>query len=410
MVFEKTGIGAGICLAIMWALVATADVTADVAVTGIRAAEPSGSSVFLPLVARPGVVRPEIDAPDPEAAWIESLFTAACQSPSRRVRRMETILEQGGRVDWSAANNRIAFDRLGEDGYYDLYTMEPDGSDQTCLTCGQGAPSRHAGNPAWHPAGELIVFQAEKQSHFGLSYGSMPGFGAYNDLWLAHRDGERFYRLTDLPNSEDSGVLHPHFSQDGGMLSWSEMVEKPSLATAGKEFGYWKLMVADFHISAEGPVLSNMREFEPGGSAFYENHGFSPDGSRLLFSSSFGSEGSVYASNDIYTLDLATTEVTRLTEAYYNEHAHFRPDGSSIVWMTNTHNWFGGTDYWLMDADGGRKKRLTYFNWSGCPEYMGTKVTAADSSWNSDGSRMAAYLQTDLVQQAGKIVVIDLDR
>jgi len=37
--------------------------------------------------------------------------------------------------------------------------------------------------------------------------------------------------------------------------------------------------------------LTAPRKFEPGIPAFYENHGFSPDGSRLLFSSNLASAG-----------------------------------------------------------------------------------------------------------------------
>ena len=222
-------------------------------------------------------------------------------------------------------------------------------------------------------------------------------------------DGQQFAKLTDTPNTGDSGVLHPHLSHDGKRLSWSEMSEKPALNDRGKEFGYWKLKVADFSIGADGPVLSNVREYEPGGPAFYENHGFSPDGSKLIFSSNFGKEASVLQSNDIYLMDLTTLSVTPLTHDNYNEHAHYSPDGSEIVWMSNAENAGRGTDYWLMNADGSEKERLTYFNQAGCPEYLGESVTTADNSWSPDGRRIAAYIQTDLLRQTGKIVIIELE-
>ena len=70
----------------------------------------------------------------------------------------------GGRVDWShSGNNLIAFDRMGADGYFDIWTMRPDAAGQRCLTCQAGElPQRHIGNPAWHPSGAFIVFQAQK--------------------------------------------------------------------------------------------------------------------------------------------------------------------------------------------------------------------------------------------------------
>ena len=335
--------------------------------------------------------------------------TSGC--PSRYVSRITTIAESGGRVDWSPATDLIAFDRLGEDGYYDLYTMQPDGSNEVCLTCGKDGliPQKNIGNPAWHPSGKYIAVQVENESHPGPSASSTPGFGLYNDLWLVSSDGRSFMRLTDTSGAQDSGVLHPHFSSDGKQLAWSELIEKPSLTTRGKEFGYWKLKVADFAIDETGPVLSNIREYEPGGPAFYENHGFSSDGSSILFSSNFGREGSALRNNDIYSMNLSTGAVTQLTAANYNEHANYSPDGSKIVWMSNEDNSGTGTDYWLMNADGSGKERLTYFNQAGCPESSADRVTVADNSWGPAGDKIVAYIQTDLLRQRGRIVLIELN-
>ena len=52
---------------------------------------------------------------------------------------------------------------MGADGYFDIWTMRPDAAGQRCLTCQAGPlPQRHIGNPAWHPSGAFIVFQAQK--------------------------------------------------------------------------------------------------------------------------------------------------------------------------------------------------------------------------------------------------------
>jgi Tol biopolymer transport system component len=344
------------------------------------------------------------------------LITTSCSlaqapgCPARPATNITTLRESGGRVDWSHAEDLIAFDALGEDGYYDVYTFKPDGSGETCLTCGKEGliPQKHSGNPAWHPAGGYIVFQAEKETHPGLSASATPGFGLYSDLWLASSDGQRFIRLTEAADGGDNGVLHPHFSPDGARLSWSELVEMPDLLVKGKEFGYWRLKVADIAIDEAGAALSNVREYEPGGPAFYENHGFSPDGSALLFSSNFARPGSVLRNADIFTLDLATEAVSPLTEQDYNEHAHFSPDGTRLVWMTDAGSPGRGTDFWLMNADGSDKQRLTYFNQPGCPEGSAERLTAADSSWGPDGRHIVAYVSTDLVRQVGQIVMITL--
>lgn len=124
---------------------------------------------------------------------------------------VRTIKEDGGRVDWSrSGNNLIAFDKLGADGYFDVYVMKPDGSDENCLTDKPGLlPQKHNGQPAWHPSGEYIVFQAEKEFHYGSSNWSVPGSGINCDLWVVTSDGNSFYQLTDLPLLPPRGVLHP---------------------------------------------------------------------------------------------------------------------------------------------------------------------------------------------------------
>jgi Tol biopolymer transport system component len=328
---------------------------------------------------------------------------------------MVTLKENGGRVDWSWANDLIAFDRVGDDGYYGVYTMAPDGAHETCLTCAQRVPGAgrlppgHKGNPAWYPSGDHLVFQVEKENHPGSSFASTPGFGTYSDLWLMTADGSEFYQLTDLPISADRGVLHPHFSADGSMLSWSELVRRPNLLEKRGQFGYWQLNVADFAIGPSGPTLSNIKAFQPGGAGFYENHGFSPDGTRLLFSASFDENMSPYTNTDIFTLSLADQTLQRLTTEAYNEHASYTPDGRHILWMSSRGNRNRGTDYWLMDLDGSHKRRVTYFNQPGCPDYTGDRIVMADSSWSPGGDRLAAYLNTNLIKQTGKTVRLDFE-
>jgi len=98
----------------------------------------------------------------------------------------------------------------------------------------------------------------------------------------------------------------------------------------------------------------------------------------------------------------------------WDEHAHFSPDGRTILWMTSKSQPYKlraddlKTDYWLMNADGSNKRRLTYFNQPGHPHFMKEGVAAADGAWSPDGSRFAAYLIVD-VRRGGKIVMIDLD-
>jgi Tol biopolymer transport system component len=331
------------------------------------------------------------------------------------VSRITTIKEGGGRVDWSRGN-LIAFDQLGDDLYYDVFTMNPDGSGQTCLTCGKSElPGRHIGNPAWHPSGDFIAIQVQKgnsPSNIVSDYFANPGSGINNDIWVMNRQGTRFWQLTNVPLSE-GGVLHPHFSFQGDRLLWSER-----LSSQGGNIGTWALKVADFRVSDGVPSISNVRQFQPGAQRrFYESHGFTPDGTRIVFTGNLEA-GQDESDQDIYTLDLNSGALVNLTNSptQWDEHAQIMPSGDWIVWMSSMGN--GGrndpgnvkTDYWIMRTDGSAKRQLTSFNLAGNAQYISGGATAADSSWNPDGTRLMAYLILDALTGASRTVVIDFTR
>jgi len=329
---------------------------------------------------------------------------------SARALPVRVVRRGGSRLDWCAGTNLLAFDVLGKDGYFDVHTMKPDGAEDRCVSCDvPGLPRRHVGQPAWHPSCRYLVVQAEKQEHIKIRFSPAlrPGAGVLNDLWLIDLEKEEAHPLYQVKDERGQGTLHSHFSDDGRKLSWSEMLDKGGFKK-GKELGYWKLMTADFDMVGGKPALSNLRSFTPGGDGFYENHGFSPDGEKLSYSSTTDSKRFI---NNIYVLDLASGRATQLTDSGYNEHAIFSPDGKRIVWISTTGN-KGGTDYWLMNADGSGKRRLTFFNQKGHPHYAGRRVVVADFAWSPDGKSIAGYYRAggaiESLEDEVQIVTVDL--
>ncbi|HDH97075.1 MAG TPA: hypothetical protein ENF73_05050, partial [Proteobacteria bacterium] len=147
-----------------------------------------------------------------------------------------TVIEDGARLDWSHSNNLIAFDRKDADGYFDVWIADPEGTDEYCLTCDiEALPSKHIGNPVWHPSGEWIVFQAEKEDHPGSSDLCEPGVGRNNDLWAMKIDGNEIRRLTNI--QKGLSTLHPQFSHDGTRLVWGE---------TESAMNDWVIKIADF--------------------------------------------------------------------------------------------------------------------------------------------------------------------
>ncbi|MFQ6091468.1 MAG: dockerin type I domain-containing protein [bacterium] len=349
-----------------------------------------------------------------------------------------TVTENGGRVDWShSGNNLIAFDRVGADGFYDVYIMTPEGEEVVCLTDRPGfVPQKHNGQPVWHLSGHYIVFQAEKDEnfdpddrHFVSSEVSTPGRGWNCDLWCVDLQDTSFTRLTNLPTRKTysdttptSGVLHPHFSHDGTKLLWSELLNGEADLGGRGDWGQWRLNLSKFVVDSSGPRLDSTEHFEPGEATFYESHGFSPDDSLIIFSGNL-EPGQHQIYMDIYSMNIYTHELKRLTfttEDVWDEHAHYSLDGREIVWMCSEgysfipDQWRAtlSTDYWLMNADGSDKNRLTYFNELGHPEHTGERVIMADCSWSPDGGRLVgfgAFVDTALGTGKWKIVMIEFE-
>ncbi len=333
--------------------------------------------------------------------------------PSPLVRSITTLTLDGGRLSWSESLNRIAFDRAGSDGYFDIWTMNPDGSDQVCLTCDRpGFPSRHIGNPTWHPLGAYLAFQAQKPTvtGLGIDFFANPGSGLNNDLYMMDSPGQNAWRLSNVPIGP-GGVLHPQFSRDGRLLLWAERVAD------GGRFGQWIIRLADFRVERGIPQVDNIRTFTPGAQQrFYETHGFSPDDGTILFSGK-PDQGLDEFGMDIYRFAPSSGALTNLTATpgEWDEHAHFSPRGDRIVWMAS--RGFGPiaaaselrAEFWIMNPDGSNKRKLTNFNQAGSAEFIAGQAVAADSDWSLDGTRIAAYVITNPQEVRGRIVMIELD-
>lgn len=76
--------------------------------------------------------------------------------------------------------------------------------------------------------------------------------------------------------------------------------------------------------------------------------------------------------------------------------------------MTNRGNRNGGTDWWIMQADGREKRRLTSFNDPHSAEYAGSRVWACLGSFGPDDARFVADVQTSLLTQSGVIKMVYL--
>jgi len=338
-------------------------------------------------------------------------FLSSCEKePIVLTTTVTTFRESGLATDWDrSGSNRIAYSSKGSDGYYDIYFAMPDGSNDTCLTCNHpNLPNRHVGSASWHPSGDWLMIEVEKLNHPGSSTDALPGFGAYTDVYLISSDRQTTHKIIDTPNDYQHGVIASRFSPDGTKIVWTYRKTAPNVLWPPETFGFWTIKMADLNWSIDSiPSISNIQTFEPDGSAFYECYGFSPDGTKLILCSSVNKPSTW--DQQIYTIEIATGAFEALTEKDYNEHAFYTPDGNHIVWMTNKDAQYGGTDWWMMNADGSNKHRLTYFNNPDNNQDMGHAVWAGLGSFSPEGDRFVGGMQLDLISQEGKIVMVNLE-
>ncbi|NOY80424.1 MAG: hypothetical protein GXP31_05390 [Kiritimatiellaeota bacterium] len=320
-----------------------------------------------------------------------------------------TLLKEGGQsVSWAPNPKRILLSRRSVDRYYRVFVLSSDGIGR-CLTLGMQGGRLHRANASWYPTGEYVVFTAQNP---GSPYKpALPGMGLNSNIWLTDAGGNSFWQLTHIVTSftRPKGTVLPYFSPDGRRLFWAGNTGQWDAEKHA--WGERALYLADFKFDDKGvPHLSNQRKFQPGERRdFYESHGFSPDGTLLLFSANPGKDQSVYGM-DICVLDPQSKKMTNLTDTpdIWDEYAAFSPDGRKIVWASNAsqnvqvptfgvRDWkrFLRSEVWIMDRNGSHPRQLTHFNTRGFPEYIGRRSFIGGLAWAPDNRRLAVIVNTD---------------
>lgn len=210
----------------------------------------------------------------------------------------------------SSDGNRIAFAST-RDGNTEIYLMNADGTGQTRLTTN---PQRDI-MPAFSPDGMRVVFTSFRNGRA--------------DIYVINVDGTNETRLT-VSSAND---FEPVFSPDGSKIAFTSQRDG---------YGQVYLMDAD---GANQTRLTNQvaDEYDPS---------FSPDGTRIAFTSFRDGP-----TNEIYVMNVDGSNQTRLTNNTVADiSSSFSPDGSQIAFVSNRD---GQLEVYLMNADGSNQVRLT---------------------------------------------------
>jgi TolB protein len=216
---------------------------------------------------------------------------------------------------------------------FGIYSMRADGNDPRPIT---NLISLSGSPPSWAPDGKSVAFEAQ------------------GDIYLLEIGSSQPKRLTTAAEWD----LTPAFSPDGQTIAFtSDRDEKTGIY----------LMSAD---GSNERALSTKDDNEPA---------WSPDGSTLIFASGRG------GAPGLYLVNADGSGLRRLTRSQHYSTGEgsadyspsWSPDGSRILFTSHR---TGGNQAYVMNADGSDQRRLTKTDIEG---------EALGSVWSPDGSKIA---------------------
>lgn len=216
---------------------------------------------------------------------------------------------------WSANGSKIAFttDRDG-DGHDQIYTMNANGSGQTRLTNDPAQDSE----PGWAPDGSKLVFVSNRSAAPGL------------ELWRVNANGTGLVQLT----STGGFNVDPVWSPDGSKIAF--MSDRD---------GDWEIYVIDA-LNGGNPTRLTTNAANDYGPAW------SPDGSKLAFISQRDA-----GNDEIYVMQANGQGQTRLTsDAGTDTSPAWSADGTKIVFNSDRD---GDREIFVMSPDGQGQTALT---------------------------------------------------
>ncbi|MFD1361329.1 S9 family peptidase [Lentibacillus salinarum] len=226
-------------------------------------------------------------------------------------------------------------------------------------------------HPRFSPDGQNVVFQSTRTG--------IP------QLWLLHTDGGEAKQLTTFKH----GAGNPEWSKDGQSIIFSAPLEEADDANDQQEPNEeerqkekekkrkqplvinrlkYKSDASGFHDAKRTQIIRYdvaNETFEQLTSAYTDHHfeDISPDDQQLLFSANLSEDRDYELTNDLYLLDLATKNITTLTNGkgqYGN--ARFSPSGGKIACLGHDFAYQGATlnELFVFDAETGDRSCLSH--------------------------------------------------
>jgi Tol biopolymer transport system component len=215
-------------------------------------------------------------------------------------------------AQFPGSNGKIAFHRQDANtAKFEIWTVNPDGSDPTLLTGSLGDSSR----PDWSPSGTKIAFE------------SVPGPSVNTDVYVMDADGSDAVNLTNNSAYDSS----PAWSPDGQRIAFTSRRTGVSQIWVMNSDGSDQTQLTFSLISKHGPE-------------------WSPDGTRIAYYANA-------AGWDIFTMTSDGTSVSQVTtDPAEDTNPEWSPAGDRIIFLSNRD---GGLDIWEMNSDGTAQTQVT---------------------------------------------------
>lgn len=293
-----------------------------------------------------------------EGPWDIWVMNANGSNP----RKLTNTPAKEGLFSWAPTGREIAFLSFSEKkGQSDIFLSNADGSDVRNLTNTTNLEL----DPRWSPDGARIAFVSSPDEY-------------QCDIWVMNPDGTDQRNLTNDPNYYE---VYPRWSPDGTRIAF---VSSP-------DEGQCDIWVMNADGSERRIVVYNTGEISP--------CTWSSDGTRIAFVSSSDEDQC-----DIWVMNADGSDRRTLTSDRATELApQWSPDGAKIAFYSTSGE--GQTDIWVMNADGTNPRNLTnnpaeegLFSWSpdGTRIAFTSRSTQNDSSiWviNADGNNLQRLTQ-----------------
>ncbi len=284
--------------------------------------------------------------------------------------------------NWSPDGQRIAF-YSSRGGNTDIYVMNRDGTGQTRLTSNVAIDA----DPSWSPDGQQIAFQSNRDGNLEIYTMRADGSGlmrlttnsAVDGFPTWSRDGTRIAFTSERDGDQNVYVMNADGTGQTRLTDNAAPDAAPRWSPDGTQIAFTSFRDGGYDVYVMRADGSGQTRLTTDG-AFDADPDWGPaapsppptTGERIVFTST--RDGS--RSYDIYVMRPDGSEQTRLTDDPAEDlDPRWSPDGTRIAFSTSRD---GDREIYVMNADGSAPTRLT--------NSLGPDLVPA---WSPDGRRMA---------------------